>query len=95
MTDRPEDQSSPSQGPRLGRTAQPFRTTDAAHAIVKAAERLDWDIDDVDRFARQVQHVEYGLSAENEFAAVLRWLGWCSFVHRLSEVALEDEARSQ
>ena len=29
-----------------------------------------------------------------EFAAILRWLGWCSFVHRLSDDVLEDSARS-
>jgi Holliday junction resolvase len=95
MTDRPEDQSSPSQGPRLGRTAQPFRTADAAHTIVKVADQLGWDMGNIDKFTRRVQHVEYGLSAEIEFAAILRWLGWCSFVHRLSEDVLEDEARSQ
>jgi Holliday junction resolvase len=79
---------------RFSRTAAPFAATDAAHAVVKAAERLGWDLSDPGKFLGQVQHVEYGLSSEMEFAAILRWLGWCSFVHRLSEDVLEDRARS-
>jgi Holliday junction resolvase len=82
------------QASSLGRTAKPFVATDAAHAVVRAAEQVGWDISDIQKFLRQVQHVEYGLSSEMEFAAILRWLGWCSFVHRLSEDMLEDPARS-
>jgi hypothetical protein len=91
--DPPPDRP-PHQGPSFGRSGKPFVATDAAHAVVKAAEQLNWDMSDADKFIRQVQHVEYGLSSEIEFAAILRWLGKCSFVHRLSEDALEDPARS-
>ncbi len=74
--------------------AEPFAATDAAHTVVKAAEHLNWNFSDVKKFIRQVQHVEYGLSSEIEFAAILRWLGCCTFVHRLSEDVLENSARS-
>lgn len=94
MSDQPPDQPPSQRGARFGRIAKPFEPTDAAHAIVKAAEQLGWDMGNIDKFTRQVQHVEYGLSAEVEFAAILRWLGWCSFVHRLSEDVLEDATRS-
>jgi hypothetical protein len=80
----------------LGRAAKPFASTDAAHAVVRAAEQVGWDISDPAKFLRQLQHVEYGLSSEMEFAAILRWLGWCTFVHRLSEDVLQDPvARSR
>ncbi|WP_037424796.1 hypothetical protein [Sinorhizobium sp. CCBAU 05631] len=92
MKDQSIDRPSPIPG--LGRTAKPFVSTDAAHAIVRAAEQVGWDVSDIDKFTRQVQHVEYGLSAEVEFAAILRWLGWCTFVHRLSDDVLEDPARN-
>jgi Holliday junction resolvase len=78
----------------MGRAAKPFVETDAAHSVVRAAEQIGWNISNSKRFLNKVQHVEYGLSSEMEFAAVLRWLGWCSFVHRLDEDVLEDSTRS-
>lgn len=78
----------------LGRAAKPFSATGASHTVVRAAEQLGWNLNDPEKFIRQVQHVEYGLSSEMEFAAILRWLGWCTFVHRLNDDVLEDPARS-
>lgn len=74
----------------LARAKKPFDTTSAAHAVVQAAEALDWDLSDPEAFLRRAQHVEYGLSSEIEFAAILRWLGVCKFVHRLNEDRLAD-----
>ena len=79
---------------KLGRTLRPFNSPVAAHTLARVAEALDWNFSDPEAFLRRVQHVEYGLSAEIELAALLRWLGTCSFVHRLSEDALEDPSRS-
>ena len=53
-------------------------------------EDSDYSIDDPDAFLRRVKNVEYGLSAEVEFAAILRWLGVCRFVHRLNRETLAD-----
>ena len=78
----------------LGRTQRPFDETTAAHTVVRAAEDMDWDLTDPEAFRRRIQHVEYGLSAEIEFAALLRWLGTCAFVHRLSENAFTDPSRA-
>jgi hypothetical protein len=75
---------------RTGRPMLPFSTTRAAHAVAQAAESLGWDFSDPDAFLKRIQHVEYGLSAEIEFAAILRWLGLCKFVHRLNDDALTD-----
>lgn len=94
MTEDAKHRPPTPERPQFGRAAKPFAETDAAHAVVKTAERLGWNISDPEKFLRQVQHVEYGLSAEIEFAAILRWLGWCRFVHRLSEEVLEDPAQS-
>lgn len=67
---------------------------DAAHTITRVAEALNWDLSNPESFLKHVQHVEFGLSAEIELASILRWLGTCCFVHRLSEDILEEPARS-
>ena len=54
-------------------------------------EECDYSIGDPEAFLRRVKNVEYGLSAEVEFAAVLRWLGVCQFVHRLNKETLADK----
>jgi Holliday junction resolvase len=76
----------------LGRPQKLFDTAGAAHAVVRAAEALNWNIADADKFLARVQHVEYGLSAEIEFATILRWLGVCQFVHRLNEDRLAADS---
>ena len=53
-------------------------------------EECDYSIGDPDAFLRRVKSMEYGLSAEVEFAAILRWLGACPFVHRLNKETLAD-----
>lgn len=63
----------------------PFDWTAAGHAIVKAGEAVDWDIADPESFVKRVQSIEYGLSAETEFAAIVSWLGRCPLVHRLDQ----------
>ena len=80
--------------PALGRSHRPFDDTSTAHTIVRAWEQVGHSITDPDAFVRRVQHIEYGLSAEIEFAVLLRWLGSCPFVHRLSEDAFNDRADS-
>lgn len=76
---------------RHGRASRPFAAVDAAHTVVRAAEQLGYDLSDADAFLQRAQLVEYGLSAEIEFAALLRWLGWCPLVHRLGEDVLCDK----
>jgi Holliday junction resolvase len=77
---------------KLARAKQPFATTDAAHVMVRAAEAMNWNLADIPSFSHRAQHVEYGLSAEIELAAILRWLGRCRFVHRLNQEVLKDPA---
>jgi hypothetical protein len=77
---------------KLARDKRPFAGVDAAHALVRIAEALNWNLADPQAFLRQAQHVEYRLSAEIEFAAILRRLGRCRFVHRLNEEVLKDPA---
>lgn len=87
------DRAKPSRTNRrqvLGRSQRPLDEIPAAHTIVKALEECDYDIPSPDAFVRRVQHVDYGLSAEIEFAAILRWLGVCSLVHRLNEDAFNE-----
>lgn len=62
-----------------------FDWTMAGHTIVKAGEAVDWNFNDPDSFIKRVQSIEYGLSAETEFAAIVSWLGQCSLVHKLEQ----------
>ena len=77
-----------------GRTKIPFDDTSTAHTVVNAVEKLGYDLSNPEAFLKRLQHVEYGLSAEIEFAALLRWLGACSFVHRLNDDVFVDRSRS-
>jgi Holliday junction resolvase len=79
---------------KFGRPKKPFDPVAAGHIVSRVAESLGWDMTDTESFLRRAQHVEYGLSAEIEFATILRWLGWCRFVHRLNEDVLKDPAYS-
>jgi hypothetical protein len=94
MKDETSIASQPPQDPEaIARFKRPFNLIDAVHTIVRTAEALDWDISNLEAFIARAQHVEFGLSAEIEFAAMLRWLGTCTFVHRLSEDLLDDPDR--
>ena len=73
------------------RSARPFNEVNAGHVLVKAAEELNWKFDDVDKFTRRVQHIEYGLDAETEFAAIVSWLGNCHLVHRLDQTSFSSQ----
>lgn len=73
------------EGGQTSATLQPFDWTDAGHVLVKASESVDWKMEDVEAFAKRVQSIEYGLSAETEFAAILSWLGRCVLVHKLDQ----------
>ncbi|WP_339692388.1 hypothetical protein [uncultured Parasphingorhabdus sp.] len=77
------------------RPARPFHTINAAHIITRTAEALDWDLDNVENFIKTAEHVEFGLSAELELSAILRWLGPCRMVHRLAEDAFVADTAAQ
>ena len=80
---------------QIGRDKRPFDDVSTAHTIVTAIEACGYSIDDTDAFVRRVKNIEYGLSAEIEFAALLRWLGACPFVHRLQQEPFADGASSK
>ena len=84
-TEVPEEKSSP---------LMPFDWTQAGHAVVKACEAVDWNLEDPAEFIKRVQLIEYGLSAETEFAAILSWLGRCSLVHRLDQDCYSSKSNS-
>ena len=67
------------------RKARPFEATNAGHLVSQVAEELKWNLDDLSKFIKRAQHVEFGLDAEVEFAAVISWLGKCRLVHRLDQ----------
>jgi Holliday junction resolvase len=59
-----------------------FDGLNAAHTIIEAAEDVRWNYDDKAKFIKRVRQIELGLSAEDEFSALLAWLGRCELVHR-------------
>src|SRR5687768_11327160 len=81
-------QMTESDGKKVEETADPlaaFDWTDAGHVVVQAGKSVDWEFADPTAFIKRVQSIEYGLSAETEFAAILSWLSRCSLVHRLDQ----------
>ncbi len=76
--------SKPSSSGRK-RSATPFFDVDVGHTVVKALEEFDYTLPDSATLLKQLQHIEYGLSAEVEFAAIASWLGRCSLAHRLDQ----------
>jgi len=96
MPNKPDAKATPRTGiTQRTRSAKPFNAIDAGHVIARVAETLDWKIDDVPRFLKAAEHVEYGLSAEVELAAILRWFGPCRMVHRLSEDDFVSDPKAQ
>lgn len=59
-----------------------FNPVDAAHTLIEAAEDVRWEFVDKAAFLKRVKHIEFGLSAEDEFSALITWLGSCQLVHR-------------
>jgi Holliday junction resolvase len=64
---------------------KPFADTDLSHMVLKALAGLGRSPKDPQKFVKNLQHVDYGLSAEDECAAVLAWLGNCVMAHRLDQ----------
>jgi hypothetical protein len=59
---------------------------------LSASPKLNWNLADPQSFLRQAQLSNMGFRQTIEFAAILRWLGGCYFVHRLNEEVLKDPA---
>ena len=68
-----------------------FKPVVYAHEILQAVQEVGHNLDDLDKFIRRVQHIDYGLSAEVEFSALLAWLGNCELVHRLDQQVMSSD----
>jgi Holliday junction resolvase len=62
----------------------PFDDIDLAHQVIEAICETGNNIEDEQKFINRLRHVEYGLNAETECAAILTWLGNCTLVHKIS-----------
>lgn len=62
----------------------PFNNVDFAHQVIEAVKKAGNSIENEDKFINQLRHVEYGLNAETECAAILAWLGNCHLVNKIS-----------
>lgn len=67
------------------RQARPFDNVGLQHRVVQAVQNLGYNVPDAATFVKRLQHVEFGLSAEDEFAAIAAWLGRCRLVHRMQQ----------
>jgi Holliday junction resolvase len=76
----------PNPGSRRGvRPARPFEMTGVAHLVARIMEAVNYKADDIEAVVKRAQHVEFGLAAEVEFAAIAAWLGRCRIVHGLDQ----------
>lgn len=62
-----------------------FDEVGLSHDILKTINELGINVQDMEKFKNRLKHVNYGLSAEDECAAILAWLGNCKFVHKLDQ----------
>jgi Holliday junction resolvase len=68
-----------------------FKPVVHAHEILQAVEAIGHNLDDLGKFIRQVQSIDYGLNAEVEFSTLLAWLGNCEMVHRLGQEVMPSD----
>lgn len=62
-----------------------FDDVTLSHLVLKALASGDYNVQDDERLLNRLRHVDYGLSAQKECAAVLAWLGNCVLVHELEQ----------
>ncbi len=67
---------------------RPLSHPDLTHVVVQVLQEMNYDVSDKDRFLKQAQNVDFGLSAEHEFAAIAAWLGRCRLIHQLGQERL-------
>ena len=70
--------------PKKTESKSPSNYVDLAHRYIEVIAELGNNIKDKEALIDRIRHVEYGLSAEVECAAILAWLGNCSLVHKMS-----------
>lgn len=68
-----------------------FKPVVHAHEILQAVEAIGHNLDDLGKFIKRVQHIDYGLNAEVEFSTLLAWLGQCEMTHRLGQEIMSSE----
>lgn len=63
----------------------PFDDIELSHSVLKALRESGHNVQDREKFLNRLRHVEYGLTAQIEYAAILAWLGNCVLVHELGQ----------
>jgi len=62
-----------------------FDEVELSHLVLSALSDGGYNIEDGGKFLNRLKHVDYGLSAQKECAAILAWLGNCILVHELEQ----------
>jgi Holliday junction resolvase len=63
---------------------------DAARVVAMVLQSVDYEVDDPQRLARRAQHIEFGLAAEDEFAAIAAWCGHCRLINKLDQAVVSS-----
>ncbi len=55
-----------------------------ARTVYEAFEQLGWELDP-HKIIRKIRQLQLGLPAEDEFVALMSWLGKCQLIHKLDQ----------
>jgi hypothetical protein len=80
-----EDSQVSSQDNKFAENKKPLDDHELSHLILQALGKIGHNPEDTEKFLKRLQHVDFGLSAEHECAAVLAWLGNCVMAHGLDQ----------
>ena len=77
----------------IKRAAEPFDEVSFAHRLAEAAAAVNYNLTNPGAFINRLRNVEYGTSAEIEFAAILSWLGQCALIHQLGQQTFSSDSK--
>lgn len=66
-----------------------------ARMLFEALEQVGWSVEDPSALARKIKQLDLGLPEEDEFAAIISWMGKCELVHKLDQEQGPLESKHQ
>jgi len=62
--------------------------------IYEAMQQLGLPIDEPDKLISRLKRLDFGLPAEDEFAAIVNWIGKCELIHKLDQAQVPLESKN-
>lgn len=62
--------------------------------IYEAMQQLGLPIDEPDKLIGRLKKLDFGLPAEDEFAAIVNWMGKCELIHKLDQAQVPLESKN-